>query len=147
MKPEEIEALCKADKIVGGAVHPDTNEIIPFYMKLSAFVPFNIPILLLTLFVKNQTPLFNVGVQWLNQTYNAGMNYGNRNASSTLTTSDLASGYCTAVAVSCSIVFASRLVLANQLKGLHGSKQVIANAALNYFACAVAGASNCALMR
>lgn len=59
---EEIEALRKADKIVGGAVHPDTNEIIPFYMKLSAFVPFNIPILLLTLFVKNQTPLFNVGV-------------------------------------------------------------------------------------
>lgn len=85
MKPEEAEEMKKCDKIVGGAVHPDTQEVIPFYMKLSGFVPFNVPLLMLCLFVRNQTPLFNVGVQWLNQTYNAAMNYGNRNASSKLT--------------------------------------------------------------
>ena len=52
-KAEEIAALKKADKIVGGSIHPDTNEIIPFYMRLSGFVTFNTPILLITLFAKN----------------------------------------------------------------------------------------------
>lgn len=102
-------------------MHPDTQEIIAKPMRLSSFVAFNIPILLLTLFVKNQTPLFNVGVQWLNQTYNAAMNYGNRNASSPLTTGDLAKGYSFAVGVSCSVVFFARLVLAKQLAGLKGT--------------------------
>jgi len=31
MKPEEIEEVKKASRIAGGAVHPDTNQIIPFY--------------------------------------------------------------------------------------------------------------------
>lgn len=53
IKADEIEALKKADKIVGGSVHPDTNEIIPFYMRLSGFVTFNTPILLITLFTRN----------------------------------------------------------------------------------------------
>lgn len=102
----------RADKITGGAVHPDTNEIIPFYMRLSGFVVFNTPLVLITLFTRNQTPAFNAMMQWINQTYNAGMNYGNRNASSPLTTTDLARGYVGAVAVSVSIALLSRIALA-----------------------------------
>ena len=62
LKPEQIEELKKADKIVGGAVHPDTNEIIPFFMRLSGFVIFNTPIALICIFKTNQTPLFNAGM-------------------------------------------------------------------------------------
>jgi len=51
-------------------------------------------------------------MQWINQTYNAAMNYGNRNVSSTLTTHDLAKGYGGAVAVSVSIALFSRIALA-----------------------------------
>jgi hypothetical protein len=40
------------------------------------------------------------------------MNYGNRNASSPLTTTDLARGYVGAVAVSVSIALLSRIALA-----------------------------------
>lgn len=66
MKPEEIEDVKKASRIAGGAVHPDTNEIIPFYQRLSGFVVFNAPILLLVMFTPNQTPAFNATMQWVN---------------------------------------------------------------------------------
>jgi len=56
--------------------------------------------------------MFNAGMQWVNQTYNAGMNYGNRNASSTYTTADLGRGYAGAVAFSVSIALFSRTMLA-----------------------------------
>jgi hypothetical protein len=75
------------------------------------------------------------------------MNYGNRNASSPYTTKDLGRGYAGAVAVSVSIALFSRTIFAGQLKKLKGSKLIIANAFLNYFAGAAAGASNLVLMR
>ena len=59
MTPEEIEEIRYASRVVGSAVHPDTNEIIPFYMKMSGFVPFNMPLVFAVLFVRNQTPVFN----------------------------------------------------------------------------------------
>ena len=50
MSEAEISELKLASKIVGGAVHPETNEIIAWPMRLSGFVSFNIPILALMLF-------------------------------------------------------------------------------------------------
>lgn len=75
------------------------------------------------------------------------MNYGNRNASSSYTISDLARGYSGAVLVSVGIALFSRIALAGTLNKLHGSKKVIANSGLNYVAGALAGASNLFLMR
>jgi hypothetical protein len=120
MKPEDIEDLKRANTIAAGAVHPETNKIIPFYMRLSGFVVFNTPILLLILFTRSQTPIFNAGMQWANQTYNAGMNYGNRNASTPYTNVELAKGYCGAVVASCGIALASRTYFARQLSTLKG---------------------------
>lgn len=59
MTKEEIERVRKNSAIVGGAIHPDTNEIIPFYMRLSGFVVFNFPLVFAVMFVRNQTPVFN----------------------------------------------------------------------------------------
>jgi hypothetical protein len=53
MTPEETEEIRYASRVVGSAVHPDTNEIIPFYMKMSGFVPFNMPLVFAVLFVRN----------------------------------------------------------------------------------------------
>ena len=89
LKPEEIEEIRLANGIVAGAVHPDTKEIVALPMRLSGFVWFNVPLLGIMLFMKGQTPAVNAFFQWLNQTYNAGLNYGNRNASTPYTTSDL----------------------------------------------------------
>jgi sideroflexin-5 len=136
-----------ANRITGGSVHPDTGDIIPFPMRLSGFVTFNGPILLLCLFTPNQTPVFNAFMQFVNQTYNAGLNYGNRNASSNYTTNDLLRGYGGAVTASIGIAYATRRLLAPQLAGLTGSKMILASAFLNYVAAAIPGAVNCSLMR
>jgi len=145
--PEEISEIRLSSKIVSGSVHPDTDEIIPFFMRLNGFVVFNCPILLVTLFTRNQTPLFNAGCQWLNQTYNAGMNYGNRNASSTYTTGDLARGYGGAVAISMGIAMITRTYLGGMLSSMKGAKLILASAGLNWIAAATAGAGNLVLMR
>ena len=52
MTPEDIDKIKRASNVVGGAVHPDTNEIIPFYMKLSGFVVFNMPLVFAVVFAK-----------------------------------------------------------------------------------------------
>lgn len=49
--PEEIEEIKNASRVAGGSVHPDTNQIIPFYMRLSGFVVFNVPLASLMLFM------------------------------------------------------------------------------------------------
>ena len=55
LTPEEIERVKANNAIFGSSVHPDTNKIIPFYMRLSGFVIFNIPLVFGVVFVKNQT--------------------------------------------------------------------------------------------
>lgn len=85
--------------IVDASIHPDTGKCVPWLMRMSAFVPTNVPIIFGMLMTKS-TPATTAFWQWLNQTYNAGMNYGNRNASSTYTSQDLMFGYSMAVASS-----------------------------------------------
>lgn len=75
------------------------------------------------------------------------MNYGNRNASSSYTISDLSRGYIGAVAISMSIAMFTRTFFASTLKRLKGGKFMIFNAFLNYVAGASAGAANLILMR
>lgn len=58
MKPEDVEDIKMAHRIVGGSVHPDTGELIPRVMRLSGFVVFNIPLATLMVFAPNQTPFF-----------------------------------------------------------------------------------------
>jgi hypothetical protein len=53
VKPEEFEKLRYARRVVTSAVHPDTQEIMPFYMRMSGFVPFNVPLVFTVLFVRN----------------------------------------------------------------------------------------------
>jgi hypothetical protein len=86
-------------------------------------------------------------MQWVNQTVNAGLNYGNRNASSTYTIGDLGRGYVGAVLISVAIAMYSRRAFAGWLLRLKGSNLIFANAFLNYLAGAFAGASNLIMMR
>jgi hypothetical protein len=108
MTLDEIEELRLAAIIVGGAVHPDTKEIIAAPMRMSGFVSFSVPIIALMLFTPNQTPAFNACLQFINQTYMAGINHGNRNASTQSTRTDFAWGYCSAVVASVGISYATR---------------------------------------
>ena len=147
LSPKEIDEIRIANRIVAGAVHPDTGEIVPLPMRLSGFVWFNVPLLGVMLFMKTQTPAINAFFQWLNQTYNAGMNYGNRNASTPYTTSDLATGYIGACVSSIGIAMVSRTMFAGKLKAFTGAKFLLLNGLLNYAAAGSAGFLNCLLMR
>lgn len=62
LKPEEVEQIKYASKVVASSVHPDTNKIIPRYMRMSGFVPFNMPIVMAVLFTRNQSPAFNASM-------------------------------------------------------------------------------------
>ena len=147
LKDDEISDIRYANNVAGSAVHPDTGEIIPFYMRMSGFVIFNVPIAFAVLFTKNQTPMFNATFHGINQTYNAGMNYGNRNASSSYDLSDFAKGYSAALVSSVLIALYTRRLFAPTLKNLQGPSLTFANSTLNYVAGAFAGASNLVFMR
>jgi hypothetical protein len=144
LKDDEISDIRYANNVAGSAVHPDTGEIIPFYMRMSGFVIFNVPIAFAVLFTKNQTPMFNATFHGINQTYNAGMNYG---ASSSYDLSDFAKGYSAALVSSVLIALYTRRLFAPTLKNLQGPSLTFANSTLNYVAGAFAGASNLVFMR
>ncbi len=67
-------------------IHPDSGEVVPWLARTSAFMPTNLPIIG-AMMLAAPTPFNTIFWQWVNQTYNAGFNYGNRNASSTTTVS------------------------------------------------------------
>jgi hypothetical protein len=88
MSKQEIKYLRKAQTVVSTAIHPDTNEFIPWAMRCSSFVPMNVPISF-GFIVAAPTPFNTILWQAINQTYNAAFNYGNRNATSLYTTRDI----------------------------------------------------------
>ena len=96
---DKLEEYREARRIVRSIEHPDTGKPVPFYGRMSGFVPINVPILFMLIMVR-PTFVNIVAGQWLNQSYNAAMNYANRNATSTYSTRDILKGYASAVAVS-----------------------------------------------
>ena len=107
MSQEEKQALIDADNVVTSAVHPDTNKPLPWIMRISSFMPMNIP--LNVGFILAPPTMFNtVFVQVVNQTYNATMNYGNANASSPYTMNDLGKSFAAAVCASTGVALAIR---------------------------------------
>ena len=102
MTTVEKDKLCLAADIVGSAVHPDTNEALPWLMRISSFMPMNIP-LNIGFILMPPTVINTVGVHIANQSYNAIMNYGNANASSPYTKEDIGRSYAAAVAASVGI--------------------------------------------
>lgn len=142
----EIARLRKMQTIVNASIHPDTNKPVPWVMRMCAFVPTNLPIIF-GMLISPPTPVNTMFWQWLNQTYNAGMNYGNRNASSPQTTGDILFGYSMAVASSITISLSLRKLCAGITKNMKGGTMVLANSIINYIAVASAGFLNSYCMR
>jgi len=78
---KEKASLLYKKRVTLSCIHPDSGEIIPWFARTSAFIPANLPIIA-AMMLSAPTPFNTVFWQWVNQTYNAGFNYGNRNASS-----------------------------------------------------------------
>lgn len=143
---EKVKELRKAQYVVASSVHPDTNAILPCYQRFCSYSFTNIPILF-GMIVSRQTTMNIVFWQWINQTYNAILNYSNRNASSTLDAKGLATAYGGAVTASISIGLGMRRLLAPYAKNIKGPGQLIFNFMINMTAIASAGVLNVLIMR
>jgi tricarboxylate carrier len=88
-------ALWEARRVVEGAIHPDTGEVIPRPFRMSGYVPYNGPICVAMVASPSTSAL--LFWSWVNQSQNALVNYYNRNASSPMTNRTLAASYGAAV--------------------------------------------------
>lgn len=143
---KRISELRKAQYIIGSSVHPDTNEIIKPYQRFCSYSIVNIPILF-GMIISRQTTTNIILWQWVNQTYNAAINYSNRNASSSLDTKGLATSYFAAVTASISIGLGMRRLLTPYSKHFKGPAQLFFNFLINVTAIGCAGVLNVLIMR
>jgi len=146
MNAEEIKTMRKAQNIVEAAVHPDSGEFIPRAFWLSSYAPTSIPTLFGFLLSKPTT--FNIIFwQWANQTLNAGVNYANRNASSSQTNLGLIGVYTAAVTTSVGFGLGMWKVLTPFAAHFKGPKQLFFNFLISFAAVGTANFANCLMMR
>lgn len=135
------------------AVHPDTGDTIPLVFRMSTFMPSNLPITAGMLL--SGTGRAQVFWQWANQSYNAGFNYANRNATVPINATQMAASYSVAVGVACGMSYGLGQVV-NRLQasvggGAGGGKQPLSlkllTRGLPWLAVATAGMANALAMR
>ena len=146
MTREEIKEIRRAQTVVSTAIHPDTGEFIPWLFRWSSFVPANIPISF-GMIITPPTPFNTILWNWINQTYNASLNYANRNASSDYSTNDIIKGYTCACASSISVAVFIRKLLETRTRHMKGAKLIFYNSISAFFACSSAGFLNAYCMR
>jgi sideroflexin-5 len=115
-------------------------------MRMCAFVPMNVPILFGMLIMPSTTNS-TIFWQWFNQSFNAGLNYGNRNASSTYTSSDLAQGYTAAVGSSVSVALLLRKAFSGMASSMTGARLILINSVISSLAGGTASFLNTFFMR
>jgi hypothetical protein len=139
MTPEEVRKMKENSQIVHAAIHPDTGNIIPAFMRLSNLIPIQILALtsagLLgpTQMISNFFPLY-----LLMQTQFAFINAGNGND----TTDSSKRGTLRKVLLIMAIASITRSFFVNRMSLLHGSKVMV-----GALASATVGAGNLLLMR
>ena len=143
---KEIEEIRRAQNIVASSVHPDTGEIIPRPMRLCSYASMSIPVQF-GLILSKPTVFNIVFWQWANQTYSAGVNYSNRNASSSLDTKGLLTAYGAAVSSSVGIGLGMRKILAPISQKAKGPSKLFINFLISLTAVGSAGFINLLIMR
>ena len=127
-------------------ISPDTGAFVPWSMRMSSFIPMNTPIAF-GMLMTAPTPFNTILWQWVNQTYNAALNYGNRNASSNYTTEDILKSYFSAATIAIILSLGIRKAVASRVAGSTGAKMVLFNTISTYAACGCGGFVNAYLMR
>eukprot|EP01134_Creolimax_fragrantissima_P003085 CFRG3085T1 len=139
--------LWDARTLVESAVHPDTGDKVPHAFRFSGFVPANIVLVAALLSpAVIASPVKTILAHWANQSYNAAVNYSNRNASQPVPSSLLVQGYLGAVTSSVSIGLGAT-ALTKKAKNFGPAGGLAIRATLPFLACAIAGVVNITLMR
>lgn len=140
--------LWEAKKKVDSVYHPDTGEVIPRVFRMSMFMPANLPISAGMLL--SGTGPAQLVFQWLNQSYNAGFNYANRNASVPLDMKELGASYLVATGTAVGAAAGLGRVVA-RMQARVGPRPSLGlkllSRGLPWLAVATAGAANAVAMR
>jgi tricarboxylate carrier len=140
--------LWAARALKESVLHPDTGAPVPRLFRMSAFVLANLPISVGMLFFSH-SPGQQLFWQWVNQSYNAGMNYANRNASTPVSTPELLGSYALATGLACGTSLALNAALTRmKARGrVRPGVVVAAERAAPFVAVATAGTANAVAMR
>lgn len=93
--------------MTGASVHPDTGKIISWPFRLSSFIYFGVP-LTVGLTMAPATAFNTFFWMWANQTYFAGINLANRNASNDLGYVNTFMGFTVAAGAGIAVALLSR---------------------------------------
>jgi hypothetical protein len=104
----------------------DKGELVTRVFRMCGFVPVNVPIIALMMLTK-PTLGMTAFSQALNQSYNAGLNFGNKNSSCEYTNDDLLKGYAAALTSSVTISMMLRILFRPLTKGASGNKLLVLN--------------------
>lgn len=143
---ERAKELRNANYLVKSSIHPDTGKILQPWQRFCSYAMINTPFLFGMVLTK-QTTTNIIFWQWINQTYNAILNYSNRNASSEVGMTGVGAAYFTAVTSSIYIGLKVKKMLMPYSNKFKGPSQLIFNFLINFSAMAAAGILNSLVMR
>lgn len=134
-----VQQVRRAQQMYLSAFHPDTGELQNFIGRMSFQVPGGMVLIgaMITFYRTNSAVIF---WQWANQSFNALVNYTNRNAKADISTTRLATAYVSAT--SCALIVALGL---KKFLSTRGSPVV--HRLVPFAAVAAANAVNIPLMR
>jgi len=112
---EERESIMRGTALMNSNTN-DLGQLVIKPFRMCGFVPMNIPILC-GLVLAKPTMTNTIFFQWANQSYNAGLNYGNKNSTCSYTNQDLFKGYITAVSSALMVAITLRKLTGGMTKG------------------------------
>ena len=115
-------------------------------MRMNSFLIFNLPISY-GFVLASPTPFNTIFWQWINQTYNAMLNYGNRNTSSAYSNTDVMLSYFLATGSSVFVALKIRSYLKKYTDKMSGSKLIVFNSFSAFAACALSNFINTVIIR
>jgi hypothetical protein len=143
---QEIDDYKYKKYVLAASINPDNEETVMWPARVSSFIPTNYMIIA-PMLLSAPTVFNTVFWQWVNFTYIASLNYGNRNASAPQTNADIAKSYVLATIAAMTLALSMRVASDKMLAGKTG---VMATLSTNIIACtatAVAGGANVYIFR